>query len=99
MAIEHKSTRLLLAYFMDVVDQQVMVVDLATDAIKAAFHRQVLWESLGELEKMGIIRRARAGRVWSMAWINPEVIRPWFWRDKGLAERVAAYKKIPGVSE
>ena len=60
-------------------------------------NRQTLWRAFKELEDKGMIRRPRGSRSWSVVYINPLVIRPYWMKGEQLNMMIKAFLGEPTV--
>ena len=100
MKIEHKGTRLIFGAIWKAMDassrgrSQMVAVD--APEIKGLVHKQVWWESLRELEEMGVIKRWRStGAMWTTVMVNPFVVRPWWMKGKEFDDAMESFRRGP----
>jgi len=94
LSIVSPISREVLAHLIENMDTQTQGSYLGM-AIKKTCTKQALSRSLLNLQKLGIIRRGRSCLSWSVIWINPAVIRPWWLKGELYSQRLDAFEQGP----
>ena len=92
LGVRRKASAEMMSAILSLLDQSGSQLAIEPeDGFVPGMHRQVVWDSLKDLEDCGMIHRAR-GKSWKVIIVNPKVVRPSLLKGAKLEEVILEFK-------